>query len=159
MLFAVVAVAGVVASSAPASGHSDAEAAPLFGIKVPFGYRDWRLISVAHEEGDLNDIRAILGNNPAIRGYREEKLPFPDGTIIAPNSLELLPLGARQQSLWPPPIFRSRGRPGLVRSVSLAQQTSFWPIRGTTASLGQSLWIAQIIPLAVSSSTPWRIYA
>jgi len=27
------------------------------------------------------------------------------------------------------------------------------------ASLGQSLCIAQIIPLAVSSSTPWRIYA
>ena len=83
MLFAVVAVAGVVVHMARASGHVDGAAAPIFGVKIPAGYRDWRLISVAHEEGDLNDIRAILGNNPAIRAYREEKLPFPDGTIIA----------------------------------------------------------------------------
>ncbi|SRR5579871_2801136 len=83
LLFAVVAVAGVVASSAPASGHAEQEAVPIFGITIPPGYRDWRLISVAHEAGDLNDIRAILGNDTAIRAYREEKLPFPDGTIIA----------------------------------------------------------------------------
>jgi hypothetical protein len=38
---------------------------------------------VAHEEGNLNDIRAILGNDTAIKAYREEKLPFPEGTIIA----------------------------------------------------------------------------
>jgi Cytochrome P460 len=41
------------------------------------------LISVAHEEGDLNDLRAILGNDVAIKAYREGKLPFPAGTIIA----------------------------------------------------------------------------
>ena len=38
---------------------------------------------MAHEEGDLNDIRAILGNDVAIKAYRERKLPFPEGTIIA----------------------------------------------------------------------------
>jgi hypothetical protein len=38
---------------------------------------------VAHEAGNLNDFRAILGNDAAIKAYREEKLPFPDGTIIA----------------------------------------------------------------------------
>jgi len=54
-------VAGVVVHVAHASGHADGEAAPIFGIKIPPGYRDWRLISVAHEEGDLNDIRAFLG--------------------------------------------------------------------------------------------------
>jgi hypothetical protein len=31
----------------------------------------------------LNDIRAILGNDLAIKAYREKKLPFPDGAIIA----------------------------------------------------------------------------
>jgi hypothetical protein len=46
------------------------------------GYRDWRLISVAPEEGNLNDIRAILGNDIAIKSYREGKLPFPDGTNV-----------------------------------------------------------------------------
>src|SRR5579862_5252571 len=81
-LFAVVAVAGVAVFTATAS-DSDGEAVPIFGIKIPPGYRDWRLISVAHEAGDLNDIRAILGNDIAIKAYREEKLPFPDGTIIA----------------------------------------------------------------------------
>jgi hypothetical protein len=46
-------------------------------------YRDWKLISVAHEEGSLNDLRAVLGNDVAIKAYREGKLPFPDGAIIA----------------------------------------------------------------------------
>ena len=83
LLVAVATVAGVVLASSPASRHADEQAAPIFGIKIPAGYRDWRLISVAHEESNLNDIRAILGNDVAIKSYREEKLPFPDGTIIA----------------------------------------------------------------------------
>jgi hypothetical protein len=83
LLFALVAVASVVVYMAHASGQADGEAAPIFGVKIPAGYRDWKLISVAHEEGELNDIRAILGNDKAIKAYREEKLPFPDGTIIA----------------------------------------------------------------------------
>jgi Cytochrome P460 len=83
LLLAVATVAGVVASIAAVSGLADDVAAPIFGVKIPPGYRDWRLISVAHEEGDLNDLRAILGNDVAIKAYREGKLPFPDGTIIA----------------------------------------------------------------------------
>jgi hypothetical protein len=82
VLVAVVALAGVVARMGPASGQADGEAAPIFGVKIPAGYRDWRLISVAREEGNLNDLRAILGNDVAIKSYREGK-PFPDGTIIA----------------------------------------------------------------------------
>src|ERR1700733_6656001 len=82
-LVAVATVAVAVVFSPPASGHTDEEAAPIFGIKTPPGYRDWRLISVAHEAGNLNDFRAILGNDIAIKAYREQKLPFPDGTIIA----------------------------------------------------------------------------
>src|SRR6195256_6383823 len=83
VLVAVVALAGVVAYMAPASGQADEEAAPIFGVKIPAGYRDWRLISVAHEEGNQNDLRAVLGNDIAIKAYREGKLPFPDGAIIA----------------------------------------------------------------------------
>ena len=83
VLVAAAALAGVVTYMAPASGQSDGEAAPIFGIKIPPGYRDWRLISVAHEEGSLNDLRAILGNDVAIAASLEGKLPFPDGTIIA----------------------------------------------------------------------------
>jgi hypothetical protein len=82
-LVAVAALAGAAAYMAPASGQADGEASPIFGVKIPPGYRDWRVISVAHEEGDFNDIRAILGNDIAIDAYREGTLPFPDGTIIA----------------------------------------------------------------------------
>ena len=38
---------------------------------------------MAHEEGNLNSFGAILGNDVAIKAYRDGKLPFPDGTIIA----------------------------------------------------------------------------
>jgi Cytochrome P460 len=82
LLGTVVALAGVVVCMAYASGQADGETAPIFGINIPPGYRDWRLISVAHEAGNLNDFRAILGNDIAIKAYREQKLPFPDGTII-----------------------------------------------------------------------------
>jgi Cytochrome P460 len=83
LLVAVVALTGGVVYMAHASGHADGEAAPIFGITIPPGYRDWKLISVAHEEGNLNDLRALLGNDIAVKAYREGKLPFPDGTIIA----------------------------------------------------------------------------
>ena len=82
-LLAIASMAGILVSTAPASGRADEEAVPIFGIKIPPGYRDWGLISVAHEEGSLNDIRAILGNDKAIRAYRAGAPPFPDGTIIA----------------------------------------------------------------------------
>jgi len=83
LLVAVAMVAGVVALIVPASGHADGEAGPIFVTKIPPGYRDWRLVSVAHEEGNLNSIGAVLGNDVAIKAYRERTLPFPDGTIIA----------------------------------------------------------------------------
>jgi hypothetical protein len=75
-----VSVSGAVTFSA---GGADYKSTSIFGGKLPPGYRDWRLISVAHEEGKLNDIRAILGNDLAIETYREGKLPYPDGSIIA----------------------------------------------------------------------------
>jgi hypothetical protein len=83
LLVAVVILAGIVAFTAPASLHADDSAAAIFVTKIPPGYRDWRLISVAHEEGNLNSFAAVLGNNVAIKAYREGKLPFPDGAIIA----------------------------------------------------------------------------
>lgn len=73
-----------VAPPAGAATNAGLQArAPIFVTEIPAGYRDWRLISVAREEGDLNDIRAILGNDIAVKAYREGMLPFPDGAIIA----------------------------------------------------------------------------
>jgi len=81
-LVAVATLAGLAALIAPAPGHADGESAP-FVTEIPHGYRDWKWIAVAHEAGNLNSSGAVLGNDVAINAYREGKLPFPDGTIIA----------------------------------------------------------------------------
>ncbi len=82
LLVAVAMVAGIVAFTRVASASNE-QAAPVSGITIPPGYRDWKLISVAHEAGNLNDLRAVLGNDIAVKAYREGKLPFPDGAVIA----------------------------------------------------------------------------
>ena len=50
-LVGVAALAGVVAFTAPGANQ---EGVPIFVTNIPPGYRDWRLISVAHEEGNLH---------------------------------------------------------------------------------------------------------
>ena len=87
LLAALASLAGILVSRTSASGNgreeaSTVEASPIYGVTIPPGYRDWNLISITHEEGDFNQLRAQLGNNIAIKAYREEKLPFPDGAII-----------------------------------------------------------------------------
>jgi len=76
-------LAGAVAFRAPLTGHADDNVTPVFVTKIPPGYRDWKLISVAHEEGNLHSFAAMLGNDVTIKAYRDGKLPFPDGAIIA----------------------------------------------------------------------------
>jgi hypothetical protein len=80
LLASAIALLGI--SAAAASGLTG-DASPIFGVKIPEGYREWRLITVAHEAGKNNDIRAVLGNDIAIKAFRDGTRPFPDGTIIA----------------------------------------------------------------------------
>jgi hypothetical protein len=66
--------------------QTESNASPIYGITIPDGYRDWRLISLNHlagAGGKLKQVRAQLGNDIAIKAFREGKLPFPDGTVIA----------------------------------------------------------------------------
>jgi Cytochrome P460 len=61
-------------------------ASPIYGVTIPAGYRDWSVISVGRltdTGGKVHQLRAQLGNDVAIKVYRERKLPFPDGAIIA----------------------------------------------------------------------------
>ena len=88
-----------------ALSRPDDQAAPTFGIKIPTGYREWRLISVAHEEGNLNDLRAVLGNDLAIQAYRQDKLPFPDGTIIARLAWSYVPSEENNKAFGRPQSF------------------------------------------------------
>jgi len=79
----IAALAGVITCLAPAYGQATRDAPPSSVTEIPQGYRDWTLISVAHEEGNLNSFAAVLGNDVAITAYREGKVPFPNGAIIA----------------------------------------------------------------------------
>jgi hypothetical protein len=83
VMSAVALAACLIALMQVGAVRADDEADPVFGIKMPAGYRDWKLISVAHEAGKLDDLRAVLGNDIAIDAYRAGKQEFPDGAIIA----------------------------------------------------------------------------
>jgi hypothetical protein len=83
MVAASMALVAGIAYMGAVPAQAEGGNAPDFGTSLPPGYRDWRLISVAHEGGKLNDIRAILGNDIAIKAYRDGTIPFPDGAIIA----------------------------------------------------------------------------
>jgi hypothetical protein len=85
----VTTLAGAAAFIGSASGQSNGDAAPIYGIKIPDGFRDWRLIAVKQLTGkqltggggDLKQLRAQLGNDIAINAFRDGTLPY--GTIIA----------------------------------------------------------------------------
>jgi len=84
VIAAVMAIAVIGTMTFSAEGADEASS-PIYGIKIPAGYRDWKLIAVDHLllAGKSDQLRAQLGNDIAIKAFREGKLPFPDGSIIA----------------------------------------------------------------------------
>jgi hypothetical protein len=106
VLVAAALLASGVVLLTPGAGRADQE---IYVSKIPDGYRDWKLVSVAHEAGQLNDIRAILGNDVVVKAYREGKLPFPEGSIIARIAWAYVPseennkIFGRDQSFVPGP--------------------------------------------------------
>ena len=90
-IFAVVAVGCVVASAQFAFGEADGgDSSPIFGVKIPTGYRQWELVAVSQEEG-LGELRGILGNVPSMKAYRDGTLPFPDGATLAKLAWKRVP--------------------------------------------------------------------
>jgi Cytochrome P460 len=85
VLLAVATLAGICAYIVRASGQSEADSSPIYGVKIPAGYRDWKMIAVDQllVPGKTDQLRAQLGNEAAINAFREGKLPFPDGSVIA----------------------------------------------------------------------------
>jgi hypothetical protein len=119
LLVAIATMAGLVALIAPAPGHADGESAP-FVTEIPQGYRDWRWISSAHEAGKLNSLGALLGNDVAIKAFREGTLPFPDGTILAALHYRNVPSDENNKSLARSNLLF----PGLPRTFSLWSRDS-----------------------------------
>jgi hypothetical protein len=61
---------------------AQSNASPIYGVTIPAGYRDWKLIAVNQLKTDkVDQLRAQLGNEIAIKAFKERKIPFPD--IIA----------------------------------------------------------------------------
>ena len=109
LAIAVATLASVIAQLVTASGQADENSGPVYLTEIPSGYRDWKLISVAHEEGNLHSFAVVLGNDVAIKAYREGTLPFPDGAIIAALHYSHVPseennkVFGREQSFVPGP--------------------------------------------------------
>lgn len=91
-VFAIIGVCTLYVTKSTAQSSKEGQplaegnGSPIYGVTIPAGYRDWRLISVKEltgEGGKLKQLRAQLGNDIAITAFREGKLPFPDGAIIA----------------------------------------------------------------------------
>jgi hypothetical protein len=84
---------GMTAGKATADAQTEADskhAKQIIVTTIPPGYRDWKFISAAHEAGELNDIRVVIGNDTAIKAYRGGA-PFPDGTIIGRVAWKMVP--------------------------------------------------------------------
>ena len=63
---------------------NSSNASPIYGVTIPPGYRDWKVIAVGQLVTDkVDQLRAQLGNEIAIKAFKEGTVPFPDGTIIA----------------------------------------------------------------------------
>ena len=88
-----VCVAYVATSTAQSNSGSQSQAgtvakasnaSPIYGVTIPPGYRDWKLIAVDQLTTDkIDQLRVQLGNEIAFKAFKEGKVPFPDGTIIA----------------------------------------------------------------------------
>lgn len=91
-------------------------AAPGYVDKLPVRYRDWKLISVAHEAGKNNDIRAILGNRIAVAAFRNGTRPFPDGAVIARLAWQYQS-SARNDAVFPAPQSFVAGPPTNVQVI------------------------------------------
>lgn len=116
------AVVGVIAVAAR-PGQAEGDASAVFGVELPAGYRSWQVISVAHEAGSLNDIRAILGNDIAAKAFRDGTRPFPDGAIIARLAWQYVP-SAENNAIFGKPQSFVAGAPTNVQ-VSVVDRTRY----------------------------------
>lgn len=117
MLFASLA-AGVVSSAMAAAFAANMpnpdKLSPICGVSLPDGYRKWELIAPAQEAAPLNELRAVVGNDVAVKAYRDGRLPFPDGTVLVKLAWK------HTQS----PEFESASIPGAATTVQVMVKDS-----------------------------------
>jgi hypothetical protein len=100
---AIVAAALHAAKSAAQSDNPPGAASPIYGVAIPPGYRDWKMIAVDQLTTDkIDQLRAQLGNEIAIKAFKEGTRPFPDGAIIAAIHWSRVPSQANNEVLAGP---------------------------------------------------------
>jgi hypothetical protein len=76
---------GAALADSGTANPDNQESSPIYGVTIPPGFRDWKLIAVNQllVPGKADQLRAQLGNDIAIKAFKDGTLPFPDGAIIA----------------------------------------------------------------------------
>jgi hypothetical protein len=103
-----------------AARHVPAVRSPIYGVAVPGGYRNWEFVAPSHEEGNLDELRLIVGNEKAMRAYRASTLPFPDGTVLVKLAWKHVPLVMPSDLSAPPQAYV----PGHTTTVQLMVKDS-----------------------------------
>ena len=81
LTLACLAVFAFALTAALATGSTVAPAPN--GIAYPAGWENWRVVAISHRT-DNNSLRAILGNDAAVRAARAGQVnPWPDGSVLA----------------------------------------------------------------------------
>lgn len=110
----LVALAALALIPTVRGGGKPSPAAPVFGVTVPEGYRDWPLIAPAQEAAPFNELRAVVGNAAAMRAFRDQRRPFPDGSILVKRAWKHVPS----------PDFASASIPGDATTVQVMVKDS-----------------------------------
>src|SRR5262249_16836571 len=83
LLIAAAVLTGAAACVGAASRQASSQADVAVDVGMHAGYPDWTLISVPRAGGEREHLRAIPGNDVAVKAYRQGRLPFADGGVIA----------------------------------------------------------------------------
>jgi hypothetical protein len=142
LLVAVATVAGIIAFTVHASGRADEAASPIaspiYGVTIPAGYRDWKLIAADQllVPGKADQLRAQFGNDVAIRPLKKGR----SRSQTAPSLPRFIGLVSRRKTTtksWPvhsPALnLSSSGPPRMFSSWSRTQRST--PRRAAGGSL------------------------
>jgi len=102
LLVVVAMTAGVAVSLAHATGQACEAASPIYGVTIPPGYRDWKLIAEAQllVPGKTDQLRAQLGNDIAIKAFKKGRSRFRTGASL-PRFIGLVSRRKITTKSWP----------------------------------------------------------
>ena len=94
---------GVMIAEAVGAKTNNQQSSPIYGVTIPTGYRDWKLIAVDNllVPGKADQLRAQLGNDIAIKAFKEGKGPVPGRRHHCRDSLGSRPFGKQQRQSSP----------------------------------------------------------